>query len=220
MTWSRSRSAVRYSTSSVTWPSTTLAVRGLDEAVRVDAAEGCQGADQTDVRAFRRLDRAHTAVVGRCGRRAPRWPARSRDRPPGPSAERRRLCVTPDGEVGLVHELGELGGAEELLDGGVHDRTDVHQGLRGDGSSGVLQWSYARAPRAPYGSDRCGAGSESARRPWRMRRLPKWSISSTSTRRSTSSPLRLPGKVAAPACRATRYLIVAMMSSSVRVEHR
>ena len=42
-----------------------LTVRGLDEAERVDAAEGCQRADKTDVRAFRRLDRAHTAEVGR-----------------------------------------------------------------------------------------------------------------------------------------------------------
>ena len=38
--------------------------------------------------------------------------------------------------VVLIHELGELGSAEELLDGGVH-RADVDQGLRGDGL-GVL----------------------------------------------------------------------------------
>ena len=39
------------------------AVRRLDEAVLVDAAVGGQRADQTDVRAFRRLDRADAAVV-------------------------------------------------------------------------------------------------------------------------------------------------------------
>ena len=33
--------------------------------------------------------------------------------------------------VGLVHELGQLAGAEELLDGG-DDRADVDQGLRRD----------------------------------------------------------------------------------------
>ena len=33
--------------------------------------------------------------------------------------------------VGLVHELGQLGGAEELLDGR-HDGTDVDEALRGD----------------------------------------------------------------------------------------
>ena len=33
--------------------------------------------------------------------------------------------------VGLVHELGELGGAEELLDGG-HDRADVDEALGRD----------------------------------------------------------------------------------------
>ena len=35
------------------------------------------------------------------------------------------------GKVGLVHELGQLGGAEELLDGR-HDRADVDEGLRRD----------------------------------------------------------------------------------------
>ena len=58
-------------------------------------------------------------------------PARSRDRPPGPSADRRRLWVRPGERVGLVHELRELRGSEELL----HrrdDGADVDQGLRRD----------------------------------------------------------------------------------------
>src|SRR5690606_32729470 len=42
-----------------------LAVRRLDEAERVDPREGRHGADETDVRAFGRLDRAHAAVVRR-----------------------------------------------------------------------------------------------------------------------------------------------------------
>ena len=39
------------------------AVRRLDEAVRVDAGERAERTDEADVRAFRRLDRAHAAVV-------------------------------------------------------------------------------------------------------------------------------------------------------------
>jgi hypothetical protein len=39
------------------------AVRRLDEAVRVDAGEGAERADEADVRTLRRLDRAHAAVV-------------------------------------------------------------------------------------------------------------------------------------------------------------
>ncbi len=41
-----------------------LAVGSLDEAVLVDLGVGGQIGDQTDVGAFRRLDGAHTAVVG------------------------------------------------------------------------------------------------------------------------------------------------------------
>ena len=50
------------------------AVGRLDEAVFVDAREGGERVDQADVRAFRRLDRADAAVVGRDARRAPRSP--------------------------------------------------------------------------------------------------------------------------------------------------
>ena len=42
-----------------------LAVRGLDETEGVDAGVGRQRTDQANVRAFRRLNRAHAAVV-RC----------------------------------------------------------------------------------------------------------------------------------------------------------
>jgi hypothetical protein len=40
-----------------------LAVRGFDEAVLVDAGEGRQRVDQTDVGPFGRFDRADTAIV-------------------------------------------------------------------------------------------------------------------------------------------------------------
>ena len=108
-----------------------LTVRGLDEAKRVDATEGCQRADKTDVRAFRRLDRAHTAEVGRVhvshfhGCTVTGQTARAQS---GQTTLVGHTCQ----RVILVHELRQLGGSEELLDGGVH-RADVDQGLRGDG---------------------------------------------------------------------------------------
>lgn len=40
-------------------------VRAFEEAVLIGAGIGRQGVDQTDVRTFRCLDRAHTAVVSR-----------------------------------------------------------------------------------------------------------------------------------------------------------
>ena len=113
-----------------------LAVRGFDEAERVDAAEGRQRADEADVRAFRGFDRAHTAEVGRVhvshfhGRTVTGQAARA-------EGGQTTLVRHASQRVVLVHELGQLGGAEELLDGRV-DRADVDQGLRGDGL-GVLR---------------------------------------------------------------------------------
>ena len=112
-----------------------LAVRGLDEAERVDAAEGCQRTNQTDVRTFRRLDRAHTAKVGRV-HVADLHGGAVAGQTAGAQCGETTLVRHTGQRVVLVHELGELGSAEELLDGGVH-RTDVDQGLRGDGL-GVL----------------------------------------------------------------------------------
>jgi hypothetical protein len=40
-------------------------VRAFEEAILVGAGISCQGVDQTDVRTFRRLDRAYATVVGR-----------------------------------------------------------------------------------------------------------------------------------------------------------
>ncbi len=108
-----------------------LAVRGLDETERVDATVGRERADQTDVRAFRGLDRAHAAVVRRVN---------VTDLEAGPltgqtaGAQRRQAALVGQARerVVLVHELRQLAGAEELLDGG-DDRPDVDQGLRRDG---------------------------------------------------------------------------------------
>src|SRR6266568_1422167 len=92
-----------------------LPVRGLDEPEGVDPGERGQRADQTDVRAFRRLDWAHPAVVRRVhvthleAGPLPGQTARTQGRQaPAVGQTRER--------VGLVHELGQLGGTEELLD--------------------------------------------------------------------------------------------------------
>ena len=105
-----------------------LAVGGLDEAELVDAGVGRQRRDQADVRTFRRFDRADPAVVGRmdvahleAGALAGQTARSERREPPLVGDLRQR--------VGLVHELRELAGAEELLD---HrgDRLVVDQLLR------------------------------------------------------------------------------------------
>src|SRR5439155_8928332 len=103
----------------------------LDEAVVVDPGVGGQRALQADVRTLGRLDRAHTPVVGGVD---------VADLEPGPLAAQtagaQRRQAAPVGETGqrvrLVHELGELAGAEELLDGGDH-RPDVDERLGRDG---------------------------------------------------------------------------------------
>ena len=105
-------------------------VRREDEAVLVHSREGGERADEADVGALRRLDRAHAAVVAG---------VHVADLEPGPFAAqaagaegRQAALVGEAGQgVGLVHELGELAGAEELLDGRDHG-PDVDQGLRRD----------------------------------------------------------------------------------------
>ena len=106
-----------------------LAVRRLEEAVLVGAGVHGQRVDQADVRAFRRLDGADAAVMGRvhvahfeagalAGQAA--------------RAEGRDATLVRDfrQRVVLVHELRQLRGAEELLDRGGH-RLGVDQFLRG-----------------------------------------------------------------------------------------
>ena len=88
-------------------------------------------ADQADVRAFRRLDRAHAAVVAR---------VHVADLEAGAltgqttRAERRQAALVGQARqrVGLVHELATAGEVPKnsLMRG--HDRADVDQGLRRD----------------------------------------------------------------------------------------
>ena len=130
-TYSSSSSAARYTISSVTLPLMTLRYGDSMKPNGVDPGEGGQGADEADVRALRRLDRAHAAVVGEVD---------VADLEAGPltgqatRAERREATAVGEARqrVHLVHELRELAGAEELLDGGDH-RPDVDERLGRDG---------------------------------------------------------------------------------------
>ena len=107
-----------------------LAVRRLDEAVRVDARKRRERADEADVRAFRRLDRAHAAVVARV--HVADFEACALARQAAGSQRRQTALVSQAGDrVGLVHELRQLARTEELLDGG-DDWPDVDERLRGD----------------------------------------------------------------------------------------
>ena len=108
-----------------------LAVGSLDEAERIDAGERGEGADETDVGSLRRLDRTHAAVVRRVD--IADLEAGTLTRETARAERREATLVRQSGErVGLVHELRELAGAEELLDGG-DDRPDVDERLRRDG---------------------------------------------------------------------------------------
>ena len=112
-------------------PVDDLTVRGLDEAEGVDAGEGGQRTNQTDVRTLRGLNWAHTTVVRRVDVSNLHAGAVT-----GQTAGSQGRQTTLVGHLGqrvvLVHELRQLGGSEEFLDRGRH-RTDVDQGLRGDG---------------------------------------------------------------------------------------
>ncbi len=101
-----------------------------DEAVLGDLGERGERADQADVRSLGGLDRAHAPVVGRVhvahlDRRALAREAAGPERGEAPA------MGEPGQRVGLVHELRELRGAEELLQRG-HDGADVDDRLRRD----------------------------------------------------------------------------------------
>ena len=112
-----------------------LTIRRFDEAILVHPGKGGQRVDQTDVRAFRRFNRADTAIVG--GVNVADFEAGALT---GKTArpERRHAALVGDfgQRVGLIHELRKLAGAEELAHGGHgglgvdqvvgHDSRDVH----------------------------------------------------------------------------------------------
>ena len=106
------------------------AVGGRDEAVLGDLGERGQRADQADVRPLGGLDRAHAPVVG--GVHVADLDRRALAREAAGAERREPPAVGKAGQrVGLVHELRELRGAEELLQRG-HDGADVDDRLRRD----------------------------------------------------------------------------------------
>ena len=98
------------------------------ETVLVNSRITGQGVDQTDIGSFRRLDRAHSSVMGimyvtylkSCTITA--QTARSQR---GKTSLMGKLTQ----RVILIHELGQLGGTEEFLNGSLY-RFDVDQNLR------------------------------------------------------------------------------------------
>ncbi len=103
-------------------------VRRLEEAVFIRARIQRERIDEADVRAFRRFDRAHAAVVRRMhvAHFEARALARQAARP-----QRGNAALVRDlrQRVRLVHELRQLRAAEELLDRG-RDRLGVDQVVR------------------------------------------------------------------------------------------
>ena len=90
-----------------------LAVRAFDEAVLVDTCKGRQRVDQTNVRTFRRFNRADTTIVGRMN--VTNFKAGTLT---GQTTRAKRRKTTFVGNfrkrVGLVHELRQLRRAEEF----------------------------------------------------------------------------------------------------------
>ena len=105
-------------------------VGGLNETERIDARESRERTDQTNVRAFRGFDRAHTTVVRGVNVTDLHAGAVARE---ATGAESRKAALVGQARerVVLIHELRQLGGSEELLDRG-DDGTDVDQRLRRD----------------------------------------------------------------------------------------
>src|SRR6266851_4050777 len=105
-----------------------FAVRRLDKAVVVDARKAGERADQPDVRAFRRFNRANTAVVRRM--HVANFKSRTLAREASRSKGRETPLVGDFAQrVGLVHELAELRAAAKFADRR-HDRLGVDQVVR------------------------------------------------------------------------------------------
>ena len=139
-----------------------LAVRRFDEAVLVDPAEAGERVDQADVRAFRSLDRADAAIVGRVD--VADFEARALAGETARPERRNATLVGHFGQrVGLVHELRQLRRAEEFAHRGDR-RLGVDEVVRHDRRH-VDASSCAPSPRAPCAAGRRDTGSRAARRP-------------------------------------------------------
>ena len=128
-----------------------LAVGRLDEAEPVDPRVRGEVADEADVRAFRRLDRAHPAVVARV-HVSHLEPGALTRQTAGPERREAALVGEAGERVGLVHELAELAGPEELLDRR-DDRTDVDERLRRDRLDVLGGHALAHDPLHPGEAD-------------------------------------------------------------------
>src|SRR6185369_13826249 len=91
-------------------------IRRFDESEFVDASEARQRRDQTDVRTFRRLDRADTAVVSRV--HVSNFESRAFTRKTTGSKRRQSAFVRDLRQrIRLVHELRQLRRTKELANG-------------------------------------------------------------------------------------------------------
>ena len=140
------------------------AVGRLDEAELVHARVDGERVDQADVRAFRRLDRADPAVMGRMhvADLEARALAVEASRPKrGQPALVRHLGQRVD----LVHELRELAAGEEVADDG-RERLRVDQLLRRDRVDALVVQGHALAhkPLGPGQAHAALVGQEFADR--------------------------------------------------------
>ncbi len=103
------------------------AVRGLDKAVLIDDTVVGQGGNQADVRTFRGFYRAHASIM-RVMNVTDFEPCAFTGKAAGAEGGQTALMSQFSQRVCLVHELGQLGGTEEFLDG-CRYRTDIDEGL-------------------------------------------------------------------------------------------
>ena len=107
-----------------------LTVRSFDEAELVDTRVGGERVDEADVRTFRGLDRADTAVVGRMDVADFEASAVAVEAS-GPEGGETTLVRQLGERVDLVHQLGQLATREELADR-IAEGLRVDELLRGD----------------------------------------------------------------------------------------
>ena len=139
-----------------------FAIRRLDEAVFVHPRIGRERIDQADIRPFRRLDRTDAAVMRRV--HVAHFEAGALAREPA-RTKRRQAPLVRDlrQRIGLIHELRELRGAEELAHGGGR-RLGVDQVLRHHGVD--IDRRHALLDGALHAQQaRCDTDFPSARRP-------------------------------------------------------
>ena len=114
------------------------AVRSLDETEAVDLGVEAEGRDKTDVRTFRRLNRADAAVVRRM--HVADFEACALAGETARTESRETALVGKSGKrVRLIHELRQLAARKEVLDHG-RERLGVDQARRRErtGHSGVV----------------------------------------------------------------------------------